>query len=247
MKDNNNKQQLLKVMAWTYAPVLGLLAIAGLQTKVPISVLVRDIFATAEIPSYTGFFSNLGVMTWCITATVCSLTVLTLRNQIKKLRMNFLIYAGSLSVMFMLDDFFLLHENYYSRIIHETKVYLIYIILLAIFLFTFRRIIARSEFIFLILAIGFWGASISFDVMEFMIYYNSVSTYELSPGSTPELFYLVEDGSKLMGIVSWAVYMSRFCLNEIQTRIIQPKIILRTEEERQLNYSFHRHTDSDFS
>jgi hypothetical protein len=232
------QKQLSLVIAWIYAPIFGMLVIAGLQNKAPISVLVRDIFATADIPSYTGFFSNLGVMVWCMTATVCFFTILILRNQIKKSIRNFLIYAGSLSVMFMLDDFFLLHERYYSRIVHETKVYLIYLIMLAVFLLTFRRIIIQSEFIFLILTILFWGFSVGLDAIESILYNN--------PDLTPQLFYLVEDGSKLLGIVSWAIYTSRFCLKELQTYIVKPKVMLKREKENKLTYSLHHKPDIEF-
>ena len=65
---------------WTYALTFGpgilLLAVVGLQSRVPIPVLMKDPLAVVPLTQtcchfYYGFISNLGVMLWTAAAAVC--------------------------------------------------------------------------------------------------------------------------------------------------------------------------------
>ena len=89
----------------------------------------------------------------------------------------------------------------------EKRILLIYFISLSSFLFGFRKFILQTNYIILLLAFGFFGASLSVD-MDII----SLSAPESSPRN---LNYLVEDGGKFLGIVSWCFYFANTSFHNI--------------------------------
>ncbi|MRR11040.1 hypothetical protein EG835_00790 [bacterium] len=75
----------------------------------------------------------------------------------------------------------------------EEIVYSVYVGLLLVFLLTFRRHIHRTDFVLLAIAFVFFGVSIIADTRGL-------------PGLDP---FLLEDGAKAIGILSWLTYFYR--------------------------------------
>lgn len=186
----------------TYSPFLITILFTGLQTDAPIADLTRDIFVTAQLPSYAGFLSNVGAFTWCAATTTCGLGLCSFWQRQETITRNFFIYAGCISGVLMVDDFFLLHERYYPAYFNlsEVATYLLYGIGFLVFITTFRSFIRKTNFLFLGASLLFFGISILMDVIESFFFDTQVEIL-------PDPLILVEDGSKLLGIASWFIYL----------------------------------------
>ncbi len=107
----------------------------------------------------------------------------------------------------MLDDFFLLHEKIFPIYfgVPEKIVYLGYFGLILCGGVVFKKCIMETEYLVLLIALGFFGLSMFTDAIQGRI--------ELILGSWRILF---EDGFKLLGIVSWMGYFCRCTLLRIK-------------------------------
>lgn len=99
--------------------------------------------------------------------------------------------STALTLLLLLDDAFLLHESVFPSFgIPEKLVYFTYMCAVAFYLTVFYKIIFRTEFIYLTLSFLFLGLSIALDVIV--------------PDTSSD--YLLEDGLKFLGLVSWMLY-----------------------------------------
>ncbi|MDM9381567.1 hypothetical protein QUB80_12735 [Chlorogloeopsis sp. ULAP01] len=204
---------LLSIMLLIYVPVLMLFAILKLQTKIPISILTRDPSSIAQVPSYWGAISNIGILMWC-GAVVIPWFSFKLLQQTKNNKefSRFFLFSGCLTSILLLDDLFLLHEGVFpNRLkIPEKFVLVGYGIILSFYLIKFRKVILKTNFILLVFALSFFGLSAIFDSLPLRGWLEN------------EDQYLVEDGLKFLGIVSWLTYFAITCADQL-------KRILRVE------------------
>jgi riboflavin transporter FmnP len=181
-----------------YTPVvvaLGIVVVVRITTGFPMADLTRDPLQIAQVPVYTGVLSNLGVLVWAGTAAICLFSYAVVRNRAAPgTSSRFLLAGGLVTVMLLLDDFFMFHEIIFPQYIGipENLVYAIYVLVVAWFLARHRSTILRTNFLLLALALAGFGLMVVMDIFE---YVNPL------PG-----FYLLEDGFKLFAIVSWAAY-----------------------------------------
>jgi hypothetical protein len=84
-------------------------------------------------------------------------------------------------------------------------VVLSYGLLLLAYLWRFRKIVLNSHFVLLVLASLFFGFSVVVDRLP----------QTLIPGH-----HLFEDGSKLLGIVSWFAYYLVFCYEFLGAKVV---------------------------
>lgn len=194
-------RSLRRVLFLIYAPVvltLVTMVLIRVTTGFPMADLTRDPLAVVQEPVYIGAVSNLGVLIWAAAATICFFSYAVGRDRsAPNSNSRFLLYGGLITVMLLLDDFFMLHEVVFPDYvgIPENLVYAIYISLIAWFLVWYRRrILEHTTFLLLILALSGFGLMVVMDILE---YVNPL------PG-----FYLLEDGFKLFAIVSWTAYFA---------------------------------------
>lgn len=201
---------LLPVLFAAYGPtlfVLGMLVVVKRQAQIPVAQLMRDPAAITGTPFYIGLLSNIGILLWCAAAAVCIFSAIALRKiAIYKELYSFLLTSGLLTSMLVFDDFLLLHESAFPNYLNipERFVYLVYGIITLLYLVRFNKIILKTDFILLLFAFGFLGVSILID--------------KILPFSEFSVF--VEDGAKLLGIVSWFAYFTRVCLEPIRFNIL---------------------------
>ena len=107
----------------------------------------------------------------------------------------------------MLDDFFLLHEKIFPIYfgVPEKIVYVGYLGLILCVGTVFKQCILKTEYLILMIALGFFGLSVCTDAIQGRI--------ESIIGPWRILF---EDGFKLFGIVSWMGYFYRSTLSRIK-------------------------------
>jgi len=199
--------KLLPLMLAIYVPILlgiGVLIGMYLVAEIPLRLFFIDPVAEFNSPMYIGLVSNFGVLLWGAAAAVCLFGGwLTLKSKRHQEQAWFLICAGSISAMLMLDDLYLLHEEVIEDHLHISQkfVFAAYGVMVLALLIRFQKIVLSSDFMLLVFAFGFFAISIAVDLFvhpeEFVIF-----------GSLPGR-HIIEDGFKLLGIATWAAYLVR--------------------------------------
>ena len=191
-----------KTLIYAYSPILVLLLVIGLQDRVPFHDLTRDPLAIAILPFYYGVVSNVGAIVWAGAASICLFVFFSTSGTVLPKRMrSYLLFSGLLTSMLLLDDLFLLHEQFFPEYMGIGKRIVIacYGALTILHFAVFRRIVQETEYLILVVAFAFFGLSLFVDLV---------------PSDSLPFFwrftnYVVEDGAKLLGITSWLVYFSR--------------------------------------
>ncbi|PSB00590.1 hypothetical protein [Merismopedia glauca] len=217
-----------KKILWLYlCTFLGLFffILISLKTKIPIEIFLKDPALVAgsnglinsglnfSINPLVGAVSNIGILLWCISATISFLGFLILKKNGKKNESgSFLFYSGILTSTLLVDDLFLVHEAIAPKLlkINQEIVYLFLGIATALWLLKFRKTILRTDYIPLVLAFIFFGLSIVFDrIIDWSAI--NLASFQI------EIF---EDGSKLFGIVSWMAYFFNVFFREIDSLLL---------------------------
>lgn len=189
-----------------FIPALLLLLIVGLQPFVPISVLVEDTNAVAKMPLYYGAVSNIGIVLWSAAAGICLFSGFARKSAGEGLR-PFLFVSGVLTAYLMLDDLFLAHERILPKMfsLQQVHVYALYIAGAIAYFGYFRRTILSNELLFFVLAAVCFGLSVFLDSLSHLLGHD----YQ---------WFLLEEGFKLLGIVSWLLYLIHLSAKHLNRR-----------------------------
>jgi len=109
---------------------------------------------------------------------------------------RYLLSSALLSAYLLFDDCFLFHQlgsRYLG--LSEKVLYTALGIAVSAYLIAFRRVIVRTNYAVLVLAIGFLTSSVAIDAI--------LVPYLRRPD---DWMYFFEDGAKWLGIVSWCSY-----------------------------------------
>jgi len=139
-----------------------------LSTLVLVAIVSINILFESKIHLVTGegsFLSDLGIILWCVPATVCFFAAALLRNNQQQKVCQFLVYSAFLTAYLLFDDFFELHEHYFPKYLNidEKIIYIILGIATAILVIRFRQIILRTNYIVMLMALGFLAISVAAD------------------------------------------------------------------------------------
>jgi hypothetical protein len=203
-------KSLLPMLMWLYIPMLilvGMIILVSRQYGISIADLTRDPSATTGHSPFMGTLSHVGVLFWCATVAIClfSFALLQGTGSIGEFSAFFL-FGGLISLLLLLDDLFLLHETVFPLYlkIPEKIFFLGYGLIIIGYITRFRKLILKTDFIFLILAFALFALSIVIDLLDLRI------------------SGLFEDGSKLFGIVSWFGYFALTCFHAVKQITLQP-------------------------
>jgi len=160
-----------------------------------VAYFTRDPAITLYGHPFTGVISNIGIIFWCASLAVCFFCSWLILKKGDKQVSVFLFISGLFTLWLMLDDFFMFHEFVfpYSFGIPQTAVIVAYLILISIYFLKFGRLILTMEYTILLLACGCFALSLATDMWM--------------PQS--DMQFLVEDGAKLFGIVTWFIFFIR--------------------------------------
>ncbi|MEA5602152.1 hypothetical protein [Nostoc sp. UHCC 0252] len=202
---------LLLTFLITIIPFSVILIFLKYKAKVPTEYLTRDPSSILIAPFYLGFFSNIGILFWCSSATICLFSYVLLRKDIRaKEYSSFFLFSGLLTSLLLFDDFFLIHESVFPDYLHinEKIVYAGYVVLVLIFFLKFKTILKKTEFLILLSALIFFGLSIVCDNIF------------------PNIPAAIEDTLKLVGITTWFTYFTRICLQRV-SRLLSLSLLER--------------------
>ena len=220
---------LSSILVKLYTPIVILLLLVvflSFKTGIPISKFTADPAAIAGINPFIGVVSNIGILFWCASASICFFSFALLQKT--RIRGNFsafFLFSGFITSILLLDDLFLFHEEGLNSLgiifpnlpfISEKVIYFSYIMIVLLYFIRFRKIIIKTDFALLFLAFLFFGGSIIIDLFQ-------IAVFDI---------FLFEDGFKLFGIVSWLGYFVIVCFQVVKQGILQ-----KTENnEARINY-----------
>jgi hypothetical protein len=198
---------LTRLLSAVYLPAILLLtslAVISRLTGIPASNFTRDPAQIMNAPFYTGFESNLGLLVWCAGAVAALFAAAVLRRRPGALEQRrFLLWAGVLTLILCLDDLIMFHDILITTAFHvrEQAIYLTYVLGAALFVIRFRRQLLGADRALLILAGVFFATSMLFDQWHVLqVIFGRVIIREN---------YLLEDGAKLFGQLTWMAYLLR--------------------------------------
>jgi len=176
--------------------ILVALVVLRVFFHVSMSDMTSDVTAIAKIHPLSGILSNLGILVWCAAASICAFAAVTLRTSKPRDTFWFLVFSALVSSYLVIDDCFQFHQLASRYLGLNDKIFYMALgIAVSVYLIVFRRVIARTNYGFLVVAIGFLTSSVIIDA--FLIPY--LRRYG-------DWMYLFEDGAKWLGIVSWCSY-----------------------------------------
>lgn len=189
------RRRKVSVLLWGAAVVLlcAVVYFVGVANRVPLGDLTRDPAAIAFTPFYNGFISMLGIMCWSATAAIWLVgALLVRRNGATGKYFGFFLAGMVLTVLLMLDDAYMFHENLFPNILHldEKVLYGIYAAYMIYYFWNFTARILESDYLPLVIALGCFATSLIID--------------QVAPGEQFDMFF--EDVFKFVGIVFWMVY-----------------------------------------
>ena len=195
MKTVSTRQMLITFVPSVF--ILVAIAMVSILFQVRMPTMTQDVLAIAKLHPLSGILSSLGILLWCAAASICLFAAMTLRNVKPRYTFRFLLSSALLSTYFLFDDFFQFHEDLAPQYLglNELVVYVALGIAVSAYLVVFRRIILRTNFGALLLALGFLTSSVVIDAI-------------LAPWlwRLGHWEYFFEDGAKWLGIASWCSY-----------------------------------------
>ena len=179
------------------------------NSNVSMYELVADPNEVGQVAAYTGLVSTIGTLIFGATASTCLFTAYTIA-QIDRKRVKwqkFLKISGFFILLLLADDLWQLHENFpvllFGSLVENDKfqnigeaiIFSFYGILFILYLLKFKNFLDRTRLTPLLLAILFFGASTIID-----IWLENISGH-----------FVLEEGFKLLGIVSFSMYYFEVC------------------------------------
>lgn len=184
--------------------VLAVVVLVNVFYQVSVADMTRDVSHIANIHPLLGILSNLGILLWCVTASICFFTTMMIRRIKSKDKFRFLLFSALLSAYCMIDDFFQVHEYLVPHYLglNEKVAILALGIATIVYLLVFMRVILQTNFGLLLLALGFLASSIVVDTIFTSLLSNVIGS---------DLNHLLEDGFKWLGIAAWCSYFVHTC------------------------------------
>ena len=196
-----------------YVPTLLLLAALHAVARrlgVPFSALTRDPAAAVGAEFYAGCLSHLGALLWCVGAGVCVFTYAVTRHAAEAPWRRFFIAWGTLTTLLMADDLFMLHDGLVPVTLGKgEKLFFVAYAFAALGCLALSvRVIRRTPYGYLLAAAGFLVCSLALDAGVV--------------GWPEENRHVFEDGSKLLGALSWCGYLVGTCFVQLRRLLPRP-------------------------
>lgn len=193
--------------------VLGVIAMLAVAGVVNVRALTEDVTAMARLRPWAGLLSNLGILLWWTAAAICFFGAAMVRRSGEPGAFAFLLSSGALSTYLTLDDLLQVHERLAPRYagVAEEHVLAAIAIAAAAHVFAFRRLILRTDYRLLGLALALLGAAALMDSI-FHSWLRTLGQWE----------FFIEDGAKWLGIVSWCAYHTSASAYLVRAAAAQP-------------------------
>lgn len=209
IKDNLAR---IPIFIWLNAIAIAILGVLSAYAKIKskgsrIDVLFSDPFYVGSF--YLGWFTSVSEILWCMAIAICLFSIFLLPPTSRRFQ---IFLGGSALVMLVLffDDRFrltlILCAFFNTCKVVKPSVYSIYGLLLISYAYLFRQTIRRTPYITLLVSFFLFGFS---------------SAIDITPISSRGTHAMLEDGTKLIGLINLTIYFWRICQREVKKNIVQ--------------------------
>ena len=200
----------IPILIWLNILTIIFLSFLSIYAKVKskgygIEILFSDPFNIGVF--YLGWFTGVSETLWCAAIAICLFTAMLLPNSSHKF-IIFLVMSALVMTLLYLDDRFrltlILCVVFGTYQVVKATVYSSYGLLLLFYAWVFRHTIKKTPYIPLLIAFGLFGFS---------------SVIDITPISSKGIHAMLEDGSKLIGLINLTIYFWYICQREIKKKM----------------------------
>ena len=208
MKKRQDVRLILYVVGCAVLVVAFFLA-AAVVTETSTWRLFADISSVAYVVPLTGAISAIGIMGWASSAAISFFAGILAMTDGKRQQSQFLFFFGGLSLLFALDDQFLLHEWFLPQMPwgNQTLYILLYVVLLLAFCVTQRSMLRENSPLILVVSVAFLASSVAFDAAGDAF------------GFKPPWAGPTEDCLKFIGVALWLGYAATVSAKAIRSDV----------------------------
>lgn len=184
-----------------------ILVLFAYQYQIPFVKLSANPVSSTGEHFYTGILYKVGIVFWSAVVTTSLISFLILRyfrydfqSAERFAGFSFLFFG-----YFLADEIFQLHGTVFPKFFGIKQLFVLgfYAIFAIIFFIYFRGVIKKNKYITLIIAFLFLATSYFTDILSYLKVINF--SYR----------YILDDGSKFLGIVNLFIFYLAFCFNNI--------------------------------
>lgn len=201
--------QLIRILVPALVPLV-LIVLFHLLADIEIAHMAQDITTIGGLHPLSGFLSSMGILLWWASACIWFSAAWLHRQADRGQAAHFAVASGAFSAYLAADDLFLVHERLAPTylLLPEKAIHLALGLALGWYLVRFRDSLLRPDAMTLIVGFVLLTLSVGIDV--------------LSPQLDSALngwAYLIEDGSKWLGITCWFGFCLARCRSEGATSL----------------------------
>ncbi len=202
----------LPILVWLNILTIVILILLSVYAKIKskgsnIEILFSDPFNIGIF--YLGWLTGISETLWCGAIAICLFTAVLLPKASNSYRLFLLVSALVMTWLYFDDRFrltLILCVFFGNYKIVKTTVYSLYGLLLIIYGARFRRIIRQTPYIPLLISFCLFGFS---------------SAIDITPMSSRGLHAMLEDGTKLIGLINLTIYFGYVCQKEINKYLVR--------------------------
>ncbi|MBE9043730.1 hypothetical protein IQ255_04795 [Pleurocapsales cyanobacterium LEGE 10410] len=207
----------LPVLIWLNILTLVVLSTLSIYAKIKskgsgIENLFSDPFYLDSGIFYLGWLTSVSEILWCTAIAICLFSACLISTSNRRFQI-FLFASASVMLLLFFDDLFrttlMLCFFFGTCQVVKLSVYAIYGCLLICYAWVFRRTIAQTPYVPLLISFFLFGFSSAIDV---------------APINSRGFHAMLEDGTKLIGLINLTFYFWWICQQEIKKNILSQAI-----------------------
>lgn len=197
----------IPILIWLNIFTVAILSLLSIYAKIRskgtnVEILFSDPFNVGIF--YLGWLTGISETLWCAAIAICLFTAALLPRASRSYQIFLLVSTLVMSLLYFDDRFrltLILCVFFGTCKIVKTSVYLLYGLLLIFYGTQFRQIISKTPYIPLLISFFLFGFS---------------SAIDITPMSSRGIHAMLEDGTKLIGLINLTVYFGYVCQREIK-------------------------------
>jgi hypothetical protein len=166
---------------------------------------------------YLGWFTSISEIMWCTAISICLFSAFLLPRSSRRFQI-FLFASALVMLLLFIDDRFrltlILCVFFGTCQLVKLGVYLLYGLLLITYAWVFRRTIRQTPYIPLLISFCLFGFS---------------SAIDIAPISSRGIHAMLEDGTKLIGLINLTIYFWWICQQKIKKDLVQQHKTMKDE------------------
>ncbi len=211
---NKGKQHFsrIPILIWLNAITIVLLSLLSIYARIKskgsgIESLFSDPFYVGIF--YLGWFTSISEILWCSAISICLFSAILLPASNRRFKI-FLFASSLVMLLLFFDDRFrltlILCAFFGTCKLVKLSVYSLYGAILIFYAWLFRQTIRQTPYIPLLVSFCLFGFSSAIDV---------------TPISSRGIHAMLEDGTKLIGLINLTIYFWWICQQKIKKNLVQ--------------------------